>query len=131
MAKVSKTGKVTGVKAGNAKITVFEAKKKAKKKKKIGTCSVLVKPQKSNTQKKTTAAPGTSAPAATAPGATVPAATAPVQTEPVQTPAATGPAAPAKPTIVPAYNTTTVDFDGSTSKVVESEITVPLAEAML
>lgn len=127
VAKVSKTGKVTGVKAGEAKITVFEAKKKAKKKKKIGTCSVVVKPQKSNTQKKATAAPGTSAPAATAPAETAPAATPPESTAP----AVTEVPAPAKATIVPAYNTTTVGFDGSTSKVVESEITVPLKEAML
>lgn len=131
VAKVSKAGKVTGVKTGKAKISVYEEnKKKPKKKKKIGTCSVVVNAKKDNTKNKATTAPAvTAAPVVTAPVVTAPAATAPAPTQDV--PAVTEPAATAKPTIVPAYNTTTVDFDGSTSKVVESEITVPLTEAML
>lgn len=133
VAKVSKAGKVTGVKAGKAKISVYEEnKKKPKKKKKIGTCSVVVKAKQDNTQKKATAVPAvTTAPGSAAPSVTAPAATAPSATAPSATAVPTEPAATAKPTIVPAYNTTTVDFDGSTSKVVESEITVPLTEAML
>ncbi len=126
VAKVTKAGKVTGVKAGKAKITVYEEnKKKPKKKKKIGTCSVAVKAKQNVSQSKST-----NAPAATAtPGSSAPTVTAPAPTQDV--PVVTEPAATPKATIVPAYNTTTVDFDGSTSKVVESEITVPLTEAML
>lgn len=130
IAKVSSAGKVTGVKAGKAKITVYEAdKKKAKKKTKIGTCSVVVKAKSDDKQKNTpvpSSNPAASAtPAASAPGVTAP----PVQqTEtPTQAPAETP---EAKPTIVPAYSTTVVDFDGSTSKVVESEVKIPLTTAM-
>lgn len=80
VAKVSKSGKITALKSGKAKISVTE-KRKGKKKKKIGTLTVTVKAAaKANPQQ-------TSAPAAsTAP---------PVQ--PAQSPASTPPAASLAP----------------------------------
>lgn len=129
VAKVSSAGKVTGVKAGKATITVYEAdKKKAKKKKKIGTCAVVVKAKGDNGQK-STPVPTTAPTASAAPGVTAP----PVQQTGTPVPASPAPTVvpETKPTIEPAYGTTTVDFDGSAEKEVESELTIPLSKAMV
>ena len=124
--KVSKKGVITAVKKGTAKVTVKETLKK--KTKKLGTVKVTVK---------TKAAVKPSMPAVTSPGTVTPppantsssaptASTAPTadpMTEPTNAPAE-------RPTVEPAYELQTIDFDGSSSKVVESEITIPLEKAM-
>ncbi len=122
--KVSKKGVITAVKKGTAKVKVSETYKK--KKKTIGTVKVTVKrklvPNKT-TAPQVPATPGVSAPS-------IPIASAPAQV--IQSEAPTAEPTPViRPTIEPAYETKTLDFDGSTSKVVESELTVPLEKAML
>lgn len=122
--KVSKKGVITAVKKGTAKVKVSETYKK--KKKTIGTVKVTVKrklvPNKTTTPQ-VPATPGVSAPS-------IPIASAPAQV--IQSEAPTAEPTPVvRPTIEPAYETKTLDFDGSTSKVVESELTVPLEKAML
>lgn len=138
--KVSSAGVIKAVKAGKAKVTVKETYKKNKKKKttKLGTVKVTVKAKGTDkttgtTEKEPTAsAPAASATVGTsatsAPAAQTTSAAATPSSEPSATPDAV---ATAKPTIVPAYETRTLDFDGSTSKTVESELTVPLGEAMI
>lgn len=128
--KVSKKGVITAVKAGSAKVTVKETLKK--KTKKIGTVKVTVKAKKIHSPVPTaTAAPATAAPTASA----APATAAPTAGQPTTPPA--GPTADpteepaAKPTIDPAYKLQTIDFDGSSSKVVDSQITIPLEKTML
>lgn len=131
--KVSKKGVITAVKAGSAKVTVKETLKK--KTRSLGTVKVTVKAQAA----KQTEAPAATTPAApaatTAPASATPAAGQPTTPPDVSTPA--GPTteptqAPAgRPTIEPAYQLQAIDFDGSSSKVVESEITIPLEKTML
>lgn len=129
--KVSKKGVITAVKKGEAKVKVSETYKK--KKKTIGTVKVKVMkktvPAKTTTPQVTVTPP---APAVTATIAPSVSASAPaVQTEvPTEVPTVK-PTPVVRPTIEPAYETKTLDFDGSTSKVVESELTVPLEKAML
>lgn len=131
--KVSKKGVITGVKKGSAKVTVKETLKK--KTKKIGTVKVTVTAKKIHAPNPT-AAPATAAPTATA----APATTAPTAGQPTAGQPTAPPAEPtleptqepaAKPTIDPAYQLQTIDFDGSSSKVVESEVTIPLEKTML
>lgn len=124
--KVSKKGVITAVKKGTAKVTVKETLKK--KTKKLGTVKVTVKA-------KATVKPNV--PAATSPGAVTPppantSSSAPaVSTAPTAVPTTEPTNAPAeRPTVEPAYELQTIDFDGSSSKVVESEITIPLEKAM-
>lgn len=133
--KVSKKGVITAVKAGSAKVTVKETLKK--KTRSLGTVKVTVKAQAA----KQTEAPAATTPASTA--TTAPAATAsatPAAGQPTTQPDVPTPAEPtteptkepeSKPTVEPAYQLQTIDFDGSSSKVVESEITIPLEKAML
>ncbi len=122
VAKVNKAGKVTGVKAGKAKITVFEAlKKKPKKTKKIGVCNIVVKNKKVDPTQAPTTVP-TQAPT-TAPVVT---------TAPTQAPTAAPTEAPTeRPTIVPAYEKKTLDFNGSNSIEINSYETFPLTTAMI
>lgn len=125
--KVSKKGVITAVKKGTAKVKVSETYKK--KKKTIGTVKVTVK--KMVNPKKTAApqVPATPAvPVASAPSA--PVASAPAQVVQSEAPTA-APTPIVRPTIEPAYETKTLDFDGSTSKVVETELTVPMEKAMI
>lgn len=120
--KVSKKGVITAVKKGTAKVKVSETYKK--KKKTIGTVKVTVK---AKAVPKKTVIPPVSAPPVVSASAT-PTASAPA----VQSEAPTVEPTPVvRPTIEPAYETKTLDFEGSTSKVVESELTVPLEKAML
>ena len=109
IAKVNKKGKVTGLKAGTAKITVKEKAmgKKAKKakSKKIGVCRVTVKGVE-NAENKSTVLPipptGTGAPKATE------------QIIPTDAPATASPwALEIKPTIVPAYYTSSYTLGDS------------------
>lgn len=117
--KVSKKGVITAVKKGTAKVKVSETYKK--KKKTIGTVKVTVKRMVYKiTTPKVPETPAVSTPAASAPA------------QIIQTEAPTAEPTPVvRPTIEPAYETKTLDFDGSTSKVVESELTVPLEKAMI
>ncbi len=122
--KVSKKGVITAVKKGTAKVKVSETYKK--KKKTIGTVKVTVKtkavPKKTVTPQ-VSATPVVSASATPAASPSAPA---------VQSEAPTVEPTPVvRPTIEPAYETKTLDFEGSTSKVVESELTVPMEKAML
>ncbi|MCI8364553.1 MAG: hypothetical protein HFG34_06340 [Eubacterium sp.] len=122
--KVSKKGVITAVKKGTAKVKVSETYKK--KKKTIGTVKVTVKtkavPKKTVTPQ-VSATPVVSASATPAASPSAPA---------VQSEAPTVEPTPVvRPTIEPAYETKTLDFEGSTSKVVESELTVPMEKAMI
>lgn len=121
--KVSKKGVITAVKKGTAKVKVSETYKK--KKKTIGTVKVTVK---AKVVPKKTVTPQVSVPPVVSASAT-PAAS--PSAPAVQSEAPTVEPTPiVRPTIEPAYETKTLDFDGSTSKVVESELTVPLEKAM-
>lgn len=122
--KVSKKGVITAVKKGTAKVKVSETYKK--KKKTIGTVKVTVKTKavaKKTVTPQVSATPVVSATATPAASPSAPA---------VQSEAPTVEPTPVvRPTIEPAYETKTLDFEGSTSKVVESELTVPMEKAMI
>lgn len=131
VAKVSKSGKVKGVKTGKAKICVYEANKKNTKKgkKRIGVCSVLVKAK--NKKQSVVKTPKGNVVENNIPSA-VPSVTAASSEKPSIQPTVDPTAQPtAKPTIIPAYDTMSIDFDGNSSKLVESEISIPLTKAML
>lgn len=121
--KVSKKGVITAVKKGTAKVKVSETYKK--KKKTIGTVKVKI----TTMLAKKTVTPQVSAPPVVSASAT-PAAS--PSAPAIQSEAPTIEPTPiVRPTIEPAYETKTLDFDGSTSKVVESEFTVPMEKAMI
>ncbi len=141
VAKVTSKGKVTGIKAGKATITVKEVLKKGKKKKrKLGKVKVTVTGmKKKNVATPTPETVNKAAPTAevkTTPTAT-PSATAPVEPTASATPAATETAAPTpivtrspapRPTLAPGMpeldknNLTVADYPGIASDVPDLDI---------